>query len=104
MFVVPLDASHPGMEYKYPLNATDTRKHSGGVGHSVTWFLLMCVCVMFAALYQGSAGVSGITQSNPPTPGMLNMGMNGMTQQSAQQPPGIVQHLNIIPYRSPFTL
>lgn len=77
------------MEYKSPLNATETRKHSGGVGHLMAWLLLMSVCVIFAALYQGNAGVSGITQSNPPTPGILhmNMGMNGMAQQSAQQAP-----------------
>ena len=44
------------------------------------------VCAVFAALYQGNSGVSGLpTQSNQPAQGMLhmNMGMNGMTQQQA---------------------
>ena len=44
---------------------------------------------MFAALYQGNTGVSGLT--SPTAQGMLNVNIavNGMTQAATQQAPAI---------------
>jgi len=53
---------------------------------------------MFAALYPGNTGVSGMT--SPPAQGMLhvNMAVNGMTQQAATQVPatGNMRHMQSI--------